>query len=122
MYSQGDAPKADPKKLFVGNLPYSVTEDQLRDIFSEFGDLEEVKLLTDRATGRSRGIAFVKFADEASAQAAIEKLHESDLEGRNMIVNVARPRVPRDNNSYGNNRGGGYNRNNGGGGYNNDRY
>lgn len=97
-----DTPQEDRTKLFVGNLPYSTTQDELTEVFSAHGELVEVKLITDRMTGRSRGIAFVKFSSEEEAAAAIEALHGTEMEGREIIVNVARPQAPR--RSYNNNR------------------
>ncbi|MFZ5376124.1 MAG: RNA recognition motif domain-containing protein [Patescibacteria group bacterium] len=111
MYSQDESAQADPKKLFVGNLPYSTTDAELNDLFSQFGEIEEVKVVTDRMTGRSRGIAFVRFVEESAAQAALA-LNETEMSGRKLIVNVARPRAPRDNNS----RGGSFSRGGFGGG------
>jgi len=84
------------KKLFVGNLPFSATEDQLRDMFGQYGEIVDVKLISDRMTGRSKGFAFVEFADEASAQAAIEGTNGKDMGGRAIVVNVARPPAPRE--------------------------
>ncbi|MBN2432062.1 MAG: RNA-binding protein [Acidobacteria bacterium] len=81
------------KKLYVGNLPFSVTEDQLQEMFSEFGTVESVNLITDRETGRSRGFAFVEMAD--GYDEAIEALHQKDMDGRNLKVNEARPREDR---------------------------
>lgn len=98
-----DAPQANPKKLFVGSLPFSTTEDTLVSIFSEYGEIVEAKLIIDRMTGRSKGIAFVTYEEEKDAKAAIDALNGTELEGRTIVVNVARPRVPRDNR-------GGYNR------------
>lgn len=103
-------PQENPKKLFVGSVPYSATEDQLRDLFAPHGELVEVKLITDRMTGRSKGIAFVTFAEESQAKAAIEAVNGFEMDGRALIVNVARPPQPRTDR-------GGYNR----GGYSNDR-
>lgn len=119
-----DAPQeANPKKLYVGNLPWSATEEQVKSLFSEHGTLTDVALITDRMTGRSKGIAFVTFETEEEAQAAINALNGHELDGREIVVNVARPRAPRDNNrggyNRGGNRGGGYNRDNRGG---NSRY
>lgn len=94
----------NPAKLFVGNLAYSVRDAQLRDLFGQFGDVEEATVLMERQYGnysdrpaRSRGMGFVTFKDAASAQKAIESLHDSDFEGRKLIVAVAKPRAPRDN-------------------------
>ncbi len=109
-----DTPQEDRTKLFVGNLPYSTTQDELNELFSEFGETVEVKLITDRMTGRSRGIAFVKYASEEQATAAIEAMHGKEMDGREIIVNVARPQAPR--RSFDNNRS--YDRNNRQGGYN----
>ena len=130
---QDSTPQENPKKLFVGNLPYRITEDELRELFGQYGELTEVKLIIDRMTGRSRGIAFVEYATEEEAAAAIEALHNYELEGRAMMVNIARPQAPRENRGgggYGGDRrgGGGYRGGNdrrGGGGYNRgggDRY
>lgn len=104
MYSQDDSQQADPKKLFLGNLPFSVTEEQLRELFAPHGELEEIVLVTDRMTHRSRGIAFVRFVNAEEASQAATKLNGFELEGRKMIVNVARPKLPR---PAGFNRGGG---------------
>jgi RNA recognition motif-containing protein len=84
------------KKLFVGNLPFSATEDELRQMFGQYGDIVDLKLIIDRMTGRSKGFAFVEFADEATAQAAIEGMNGKDNNGRAMVVNVARPPAPRE--------------------------
>jgi len=112
-----DTPQEDRTKLFVGNLPYSTTQDELSEIFSEFGEIVEVKLITDRMTGRSRGIGFVKFASEDHAAAAIEALHGKEMDGREIIVNVARPQAPR--RSFDNNRSSSYDSRGGNrGGYN----
>jgi RNA recognition motif-containing protein len=111
----GQEPQENPNKLFVGNLPWSVTQDQLSEMFAQYGELVDVHLVTDRMSGRSRGIGFVEFASAEEAQAAIEAVHGTELEGRELVVNVARPRQPR-NNFRGGNRGG-YNRGGNRGGY-----
>lgn len=120
--------QANPKKLFVGNLAYSTTEDALRDAFAQFGEVVDVKIVTEYGTGRSKGFAFVEFAQEEMAQAAIEGLNEKELDGRTIFVKVAQPRAPRENRGggrgFGGNRGGGYGGGRGGdrsGGRNNDR-
>jgi cold-inducible RNA-binding protein len=113
-------PQANPRKLFVGNLPYSVNEQQLSDMFAEFGELVEVKVISDRMTGRPKGIAFVEFVNEADATAAVEGLNGKELDGRALVVNVARPFQPRERTGGYNDRrssGGGYG---GGGSYGND--
>ncbi len=96
------------KKLYVGGLPYSVTEDKLQEIFSAHGTVESARVITDRFTGRSRGFGFVEMSSEEEAQTAIDSLNGSDLDGRSLTVNEARPQE---------NRGGG-----GGGGGGGDRW
>jgi len=83
------------KRLFVGGLPYATTEDQLRELFSQAGTVESVNIITDRHTGRSKGFGFVEFATEEEAQKAVEMFNETELEGRKIAVNVARPREER---------------------------
>ena len=95
------------KKLFVGNLSWGVNSDQLRELFEQFGTVSDAVVLEERDTGRSRGFGFVTFDDDAAAEKAIEELHGSDLDGRDMVVNEARPREPRrDNGGYGGGYGG----------------
>ncbi len=78
--------------IFIGNLNYRVREEQLGDLLSEFGDVRSVKIIMDRETGRSKGFGFVEMANDAEAAAAIKELNGSEFEGRNMVVNEARPR------------------------------
>ena len=80
------------RKLYVGNLPYTVTESSLSDKFAEFGTVESIKLITDRDTGQSKGFGFIEMGTDAEASAAIEKLNGTDYEGRAMNVNEARPK------------------------------
>ena len=94
------------KKLYVGGLPYAVTEDRLEEIFSAHGTVESSRVITDRFTGRSRGFGFVEMSTDDEAQAAIDTLNGSDLEGRTLTVNEARPQEKR---SFGG-RGGGRDR------------
>ena len=75
------------KKLYVGNIPFTTTEDELRDLFSQHGTVNSVNVITDRETGRPRGFAFVEFEDESSADAAQQALDGSDLGGRPLRVN-----------------------------------
>jgi len=89
-------------KLFVGNLPWSIGTDQLRDLFAQFGEIVDVIVITDRRTGRSKGFGFVTFSTPEAAEAAIAEMHEKEVEGRNIIANKARPREERPQN-------GGYN-------------
>jgi len=81
--------------IYVGNLAYSVTEDQLRDAFAQFGAVSRVNLIIDRETGRSKGFAFVEMDDNGEADAAIKGLNDKDLGGRRMRVNEAKPRGDR---------------------------
>ncbi|TDJ05130.1 MAG: RNA-binding protein [Deltaproteobacteria bacterium] len=89
-------------KLYVGNLPFSATEDLLRDMFGECGTVESAKVITDRDTGRSKGFGFVEMGSDDEAQTAIEKFDGQDCDGRAMRVNEAKPMEPRS----GGNRGG----------------
>jgi cold-inducible RNA-binding protein len=93
-------------KLFVGNLSFDVTENDLEDLFVGFGPVNEVNLMTDRSTGRSRGFAFVTMATPEGAQAAIAGMGGKDFKGRALTVNEARPREERGGGSYGDRRGG----------------
>lgn len=79
------------KKLYVGNLPYQVTSDELKNLFSEYGEIADAVVITDRASGRSKGFGFVEFADEEAAQKALDAMNGKELEGRKLVVNVARP-------------------------------
>ena len=97
-------------KLFVGNLSFEVTENDLQDAFTAFGPVSEVNLMTDRSTGRSRGFGFVTMATPEGAQAAIQGMAGKDLKGRALTVNEARPREERSG-------GGGGGRGGGRGGY-----
>lgn len=83
-------------KLYVGNLPYTVDSDQLRNLFAEFGEITEARVITDRHSGRSKGFGFVEFTNEEDAQKAIDAMSGKDIEGRNLVVNVARPMEKRE--------------------------
>lgn len=78
-------------KLYVGNLPYSVTSDQLKSTFSEYGEIVDAVVISDKRTGMSKGFGFVEFANEADAQKAVEAMAGKDMEGRKLVVNFARP-------------------------------
>src|SRR6187200_3147549 len=80
------------RRLYVGNLPYSATEDQLTEMFSRAGKVDTVRVMRDMATGRARGFAFVEMGSDEEAQAAITKLNEVELDGRRLSVNEARPK------------------------------
>jgi RNA recognition motif-containing protein len=81
--------------IYVGNLPYGATEDELRTAFAAFGDVTSVNLITDKFTGQSKGFAFVEMADNASADAAIKGLNGTSMDGRDLKVNQAKPRGER---------------------------
>lgn len=78
--------------IYVGNLPYSISEDELKSAFAKFGAVTSVKIIMDKATGRSKGFAFVEMANSSEGNQAIKSLNETDLNGRNIKVNEARPR------------------------------
>ncbi|MBL8371530.1 MAG: RNA-binding protein [Burkholderiaceae bacterium] len=102
-------------KLYVGNLAYSVRDDDLQQTFSAFGAVQSAKVMMERDTGRSKGFGFVEMGSAAEAQAAIQGLNGKNVGGRDLTVNVARPmeaRPPRSGGDYG---GGGYGGGNGGG-------
>lgn len=83
------------KKLYVGNLPYSVTSDELGDMLSQFGSVVSAEVIMDRASGRSKGFGFVEMSSDEEAQAAIEGLNGQDQGGRSLTVNEAKPREER---------------------------
>lgn len=83
------------KRLFVGSLPYTVTNEQLTELFSQAGTVESVNVIIDRDTGQGKGFAFVEMADEAGAKKAIETLHGHNFGGRTIVVNEAKPREER---------------------------
>jgi len=82
-----------PVKIYVGNLSYGTTDDSLRDAFSAHGDVEEVAVITDRETGRSRGFGFVTMPNDEEARAAIAALNGTEVDGRSLNVNEARPKT-----------------------------
>jgi len=97
-------------KLYVGNLPYNITEDELRALFAQAGEVKEVAVITDRATGRSKGFGFVEMTTQAEAEKAIQLLNDHDMGGRPLKVSMARPREERGSagpRSRGGRRGGG---------------
>lgn len=81
--------------LFVGSLPYSTTDDELKAHFEQAGTVESARVIVDRETNRSKGFGFVEMSSDEEAQKAIEMFHEKDLGGRNIVVNEARPREER---------------------------
>jgi cold-inducible RNA-binding protein len=105
------------RRLYVGNLPYSTTEDQLTELFSRAGKVDNVRVMRDMATGRARGFAFVEMASDDDAQKAISELHEHQMDGRALVVNEARPKPEGGFGGGGGGRGrGGYGGGGGGGG------
>lgn len=100
------------KKLYVGGLPYAISDGQLEELFSAHGTVESARVITDRMTGRSKGFGFVEMSTQEEAEAAMEKLNGTDLEGRTITVNEARPRTERSGGFRG---GGGYGGGGGGG-------
>ena len=83
------------KKLYVGNLTYRTNSSDLEQLFSQYGTVQSAEVISDRETGRSKGFGFVEMTTEAEAKAAIEALHEHEIDGRRLTVNEARPREPR---------------------------
>ena len=128
---QNGAQQVNPRKIFVGNLSWNLTSDDLREIFGEFGTVEEATVLTDKFSGRSKGFGFVTMSTEEEAQAAINGLNGKNVDGRDIVANIAQPpkeRRPEDRHrSFGggdrggyqsrggsNSRGGGFNQRRGG--------
>lgn len=92
--------------IYVANIPWKASEDQLRQLFAEYGEVSSAKIIMDKVTQRSRGFGFVEMADENSARQAISNLNGADFLGKNLVVNEARPREERPNNFRGNSGGG----------------
>ena len=97
-------------KIYVGGLPYSATESELTDLFSAHGTVESVNVITDKFTGQSRGFGFVEMATKEEAQAAIAALNSTELGGRTLTVNEAKPQAPRTGGRGGFGGGGGFDR------------
>ena len=89
--------------IYVGNLPYELTKDELQEVFQQYGEVTSVNIITDRMTGRSKGFGFIEIAEEAKAMDAIDKLNGYSLKGRSLKVSQARPREQR-NDRAGNDR------------------
>jgi RNA recognition motif-containing protein len=103
-------------KLYVGNLSFQTSSEELQQLFSQAGTVESASVVEDRDTGRSRGFGFVEMASKEEGEKAIQQFNGTDLNGRNLTVNEARPREDRGNRGGGGGRGGGYGGNRGGGG------
>lgn len=93
------------KKIYVGNLSFNMDEETLNSIFSPFGSIDSVKIITDRDSGRSKGFAFVEMTNDADANKAIESLNGSEQLGRAMNISEAKPMAPRENRGGGGGRG-----------------
>jgi hypothetical protein len=102
--------------IYVGNLPYTATEEDVTDLFAAYGPVERVKIITDRETGRSKGFAFVTLGDQSQMNASIEALNGHDFQGRALRVNASEPKEPRPGGFRSGGGGGG-----GGGGYGGER-
>ena len=111
--------------IFVGSLPWSTEEEDLRGAFEAFGEVDSVRIITDKFTGRSKGFGFVEMPDDDAAQKAIDELNGSSFGGRDIVVNKSEPKPQGERRGGGggfNRGGGGGNSRGGGGGYNRDRY
>jgi len=109
-------------KLYVGGLPYSVTDGQLQEIFAEHGTVESARVIADKFTGQSRGFGFVEMGSGEEAQKAIQALNTTELEGRTLVVNEAKPMASRDGGGGGGRGGGGRGGGGGGGGGGRNRW
>src|SRR5262245_23190177 len=103
-------------KLYVGNLAFQTTDEELQELFSQAGTVESASIVTDRDTGRSRGFGFVEMASKAEGEAAIAQLNGAEINGRSLTVNEAKPRENRGGGGFGGGRGGGRGGGYGGGG------
>ncbi|SRR5258708_89003 len=108
--------------IFVGSLPFKIEEADLKELFEAFGEVSSVKIINDRESGRSKGFGFIEMADDEAAKKAIADLNGSEVGGRNIVVNQAEDKKPRDNNRGfgGGGSRGGYSGGGGGGGYSRD--
>jgi RNA recognition motif-containing protein len=81
--------------IYIGNLPYTLSDDELRDLFAQFGEVTSATVIRDRETGRSKGFGFVEMSNNGAAGEAIRAMHDTELKGRKIVVNEARPREDR---------------------------
>ena len=111
--------------IFVGSLPFKIQEADLKELFEAYGEVNSVKIINDRETGRSKGFGFVEMADDEAGKKAIADLNGSEVAGRNIVVNQAEDKKPRENRGFGGGGGGGgrggYSGGGGGGGFSRDR-
>ncbi|HEY3402331.1 MAG TPA: RNA-binding protein [Ohtaekwangia sp.] len=103
--------------IYVANIPFKASEDELRELFEQHGEVSSVKIIMDKETNRSRGFGFVEMADATAAKNAINELNGYNFIGKDLVVNEARPKTDSDRGGYGN-RGGGYGNRSNSGGYN----
>jgi RNA recognition motif-containing protein len=103
------------RRLYVGNLPYKATDEELTTLFSTVGDVASARVMRDMATGRARGFGFVEMTTDEAAAQAIEKLHQHQMDGRAIVVNEAQPKPAGGGRNFGGSGGGGYNRGGAGG-------
>ena len=87
-------------KLYVGNLSYDTTENTLRELFAQAGEIQQIMLITDKYSGQPKGFGFVEMASQADAEKAIRMFNDKELDGRRLIVNIARPREERSSSGY----------------------
>jgi len=87
--------KEEKMNIYVGNIPYTMSDDDMREMFAQYGDVESARIIMDRETGRSKGFGFVEMTDQEQAEEAIKNLNGSESTGRALRVNEARPREPR---------------------------
>lgn len=104
--------------IFVGSLPFSIEEADLRESFEAYGTVDSVKIISDKFTGRSKGFGFIEMPNDAEAQKAIDELNGGTIAGRTIVVNKSEPKPEGERRSFSNNRSGGNNRGGNGGGYN----
>ena len=93
--------------IYVANIPWKATEEQMKQLFSEYGEVSSAKIIMDKVTQRSRGFGFVEMADDAAGKSAIDQLNGADFLGKNLVVNEARPREEGSGGGRGNRGGGG---------------
>lgn len=93
--NEGYACSGDRMNIYIGNLPYNISEDELRELFAAHGEVSSANIITDRESGRSKGFGFVEMPDKAQGETAINALNETNVQGRNLRVNEARPRPDR---------------------------
>ncbi|MDO8513011.1 MAG: RNA-binding protein [bacterium] len=85
----------DEKRIYVGNIPYDYDDNKLKDLFAEYGEVTEVRVIIDKASGRSKGFGFVAMQDKEMADKAVKELNGKEIDGRAIVVNIARPMTPR---------------------------